>query len=69
MEQPLERYPYPHPRFSGYRDQDGRFVPFPVVDEVFARARLTRTRVLLRLSLDERGELAGTLYTNAQSYD
>lgn len=61
-----ERYPYPRPRFRGYHDIDGRFVPFPIVDEVFERARRVRTRVLLRLTLDDAGELRGTLYTHGR---
>ncbi len=58
------RYPYPTPIFAGYTDTDGRFVPFALVDEVFGRARRLRTRVLLRLTLQESGQLEGTLYTS-----
>ncbi|MGE0384898.1 MAG: hypothetical protein AB7Q97_09235 [Gammaproteobacteria bacterium] len=65
----LERQPIPTPGFPGYLDCDGRFVPFPLVDEVFDRARRLRTRILLRLVLNEDGELQGTLYTTAQSFD
>ncbi len=54
------------PAFEGYHDVDGRFVPFARVDEVFHRARRLRTRVLLRLRLDEQDQLEGILYTNAQ---
>ncbi|MCC7410172.1 MAG: hypothetical protein IT495_00855 [Gammaproteobacteria bacterium] len=61
----LDSYPFPQPAFGGYRDADGRFVPFPVVDEVFDRARRIRTRVLLRLVLTDNGELEGMLYTHA----
>ena len=64
----LQQYTYPTPSFDGYVDSDGRFVPFPLVDEVFERARRLRTRVLLRLVLDDAGRLAGTLYTTAQSF-
>ena len=53
------------PRFSGYRDAIGRFVPFALTDEVFTRARDIGARVLLRLELDGDDQLCGMLYTNA----
>ena len=54
----------PIPRFHGYRDASGRFVPFDMADEVFTRARALGTRVLLRLNLNDGEELEGMLYTN-----
>ncbi len=51
-------------RFSGYLDLNGGFVPFEAAEEVFVRAQTLGTRVLLRLRLDDRQELHGTLYTN-----
>ncbi len=51
-------------RFTGYTDINGDFVPFATSDEVFRRARKLGARVLLRLELNERGELAGLFYTN-----
>lgn len=54
----------PAASFAGYRDINGDFVPFTTSDEVFRRARKLGTRVLLRLSLEEGGELAGLFYTN-----
>lgn len=54
------------PRFPGFRDPQGRFVPFDVADEVFQRAREMRARVLLRLVLTDSGELQGLLYTNSR---
>ncbi|MCP4230413.1 MAG: hypothetical protein GY771_09750 [bacterium] len=56
----------PIPRFPGYRDASGRFVPFDMADEVFHRARTLGTRVLLRLALNDEDELEGMLYTNDQ---
>lgn len=53
------------PRFNGYRDAIGRFVPFTLADEVFVRAREVGARVLLRLELDREDQLCGMLYTNA----
>lgn len=52
------------PRYSGYYDLDGRFVPFELVDEVFARSRSLKLRTLLCLQLDEAGALKGSLYAN-----
>jgi hypothetical protein len=57
----------PIPRYAGYRDSGGRFVPFAMADEVFMRARVLGTRVLLRLTLTEHDELQGMLYTNDTS--
>ncbi|MBT8446384.1 MAG: hypothetical protein KJO38_04490 [Gammaproteobacteria bacterium] len=52
------------PRYPGYTDASGRFVPFSMADEVFERARSLGTRILLRLELNENNELEGMLYTN-----
>jgi hypothetical protein len=57
----------PIPRYAGYRDSGGRFVPFALADEVFLRARTLNTRVLLRLTLTDHNELRGMLYTNDAS--
>ncbi|MCP5144364.1 MAG: hypothetical protein H6978_06035 [Gammaproteobacteria bacterium] len=57
----------PIPRFTGYRDSSGRVVPFETADEVFSRARMMGTRVLLRLTLSENDQLEGMLYTNDSS--
>ncbi len=54
-------------RYQGYRDLNGEFVPFELADEVFERAVRLGTRVLLRLELDDSGELLGTFYTNDQA--
>ena len=54
------------PKYDGYHDLDGRFVPFGVADEVFSRARNHGARVLLRLELNDAGQLQGLLYTNAK---
>ena len=53
------------PRYAGFVDPDGRYVPFEMADEVFARARKLHARVLLRLQINEQGELEGLMYTNA----
>jgi len=53
-------------RFPGFNDPQGRFIPFSTVDEVFERAREVNARVLLRLVLNDAGELEGLLYTNAR---
>ncbi|MCC6201547.1 MAG: hypothetical protein IT494_00915 [Gammaproteobacteria bacterium] len=55
------------PRFSGYRDAIGRFVPFSLAEDVFMRARQLGARVLLRLELNADEQLCGMLYTNAAS--
>ncbi len=54
------------PRYAGFVDPDGHYVPFEMADEVFARARKLHARVLLRLEINEDGKLEGLLYTNAQ---
>ena len=57
------------PRYAGFVDPDGRYVPFEKADEVFARARKLHARVLLRLQINEEGELEGLLYTNAHGLE
>lgn len=53
-----------YPVFKGYRDCDGRFIPFSHAEEVLKRARRLGARILLRLELDAKGELQGMLHTN-----
>ncbi len=55
------------PRFAGYQDLNGEYIPFETADEVFSRARAIGARVLLRLELDEHQELKGIFYTNDRS--
>jgi hypothetical protein len=54
------------PSYPGFVDTEGKFVPFSTADEVFKRARRLQTRVLLRLQLNEQGQLEGMLYTHAK---
>jgi hypothetical protein len=53
-----------YPVFKGYRDCDGRFIPFSHAEAVLTRARRLGARILLRLELDSTGELQGMLHTN-----
>jgi hypothetical protein len=55
------------PLFSGYIDRDRRHVSFIDAEEVFERARSIKLRTLLRLTLNEQGELEGLFYVNAGS--
>ncbi|MGB1883645.1 MAG: hypothetical protein ACPHUF_07060 [Gammaproteobacteria bacterium] len=55
------------PRFDGYQDLNGQYIPFETSDEVFSRARAIGARVLLRLQLNDDHQLEGTFYTNDQS--
>lgn len=55
------------PLYSGFRDLDGRFIPFPEIDKVLRHAQSLGVRTLLRLSLNRHNELEGLLCTNEQS--
>ena len=59
--------PVEWPRFDGYQDLNGQYIPFETADEVFSRARAIGARVLLRLQLNDDHELEGTFYTNDRS--
>jgi hypothetical protein len=63
----IPRHALPSPRFGGYRDLNGEYIPFATADEVFSRARAIGARVLLRLELTDKHELKGIFYTNDQS--
>ena len=54
-------------RFAGYMDDDGHFVPFTHADEALQRSRKFGVRTLLRLVLNNNGQLEGMLYTNEKS--
>lgn len=49
-------------RYRGFRDAEGRFVPFGVTDELFRRARSQGVRLLLRLDASRGRELVGTFH-------
>ncbi|MGH8647278.1 MAG: hypothetical protein ACREX4_23585 [Gammaproteobacteria bacterium] len=51
-------------RFGGYRDNAGRFIPFSHADAAMRRAREIGIRMLLRLELNEQGNLEGVLHSN-----
>lgn len=53
------------PKYNGYTDREGRFVPFIRANEVFVRARSLGGRVLLRLTLDDNDNLHGNFVSNA----
>ncbi|MGH8645789.1 MAG: hypothetical protein ACREV4_13575 [Gammaproteobacteria bacterium] len=51
-------------RFGGYRDDEGRFIPFSHTDAAMWRAWEIGIRMLLRLELNEHGNLEGMLHSN-----
>ncbi len=51
-------------RFRGYRDDEGRFIPFSHADAAMRRAWEIGIRMLLRLELNKHGNLEGMLHSN-----
>ena len=49
-------------RYEGFRDDEGRFVPFALADEIQRRAHTEGVRVLLRLDVAGGSELRGSFY-------
>ena len=49
-------------RYKGFRDGEGRFVPFTLSDEIQRRAHTEGARILLRLDVAQGTELRGSFH-------